>query len=93
MAQVMDSIVIQFEKRPCWYKTRNGVNQKALFHKWVDKRDVVKPMSVWDQRDVINDIFAIIEMEDGSMREVPPSKIRFADVSYFGNYTWRDPEV
>lgn len=62
--------------RPC---TVDG--EKALFHRWEDYKYVVapSPMVGGHPGGQMSQTYAIVEMENGQVREVKPSNIIFSD--------------
>jgi len=62
--------------RPC---TVNG--EKALFHRWADYAAVLEPspMRGGHPGGQMRQTYAIVEMEDGQVKEVLPSKVVFSD--------------
>ena len=66
--------------RPC---TVDGVN--ALFHRWEDFATVLEPspMVGGHPGGQLRETFAIVEMEDGQIREVKPSKVVFKDTKRY----------
>lgn len=62
--------------RPC---TVDGNN--ALFHRWEEYAVVIEPspMVGGHRGGQLCQTYAIVEMEDGQVKEVKPSKIRFRD--------------
>lgn len=62
--------------RPCTVD-----NMKALFHRWEDKSWIVppSPMVGGHPGGEVRGVFAIVEMEDGSIREVEPAQVNFGD--------------
>lgn len=84
------------EYRPCYVNEK-----KALFHRWIDKDEVLIKFSTFLSEDDIAEMleiyrtksilpsnagvekvkttFAIVEYEDGTIDEVRPQQIRFAD--------------
>ncbi len=64
------------EYRPCYVD-----GKKALFHKWVDKSEIVSPsvLKGGHAGGVICDTFGLVEFENGVVGEVYPHKIKFAD--------------
>lgn len=59
--------------------TVNG--EKALFHRWEDFASVVEPspMVGGHPGGQIRETYAIVEMENGQVKEVRPSKVVFTD--------------
>lgn len=66
--------------RPC---TVDGV--KALFHRWEDYAAVLEPspMVGGHPGGQMRETFAIVEMEDGQIKEVKPSKVKFSDTKEY----------
>ena len=66
--------------RPCEV---NG--EKALFHRWEEYAYVVEasPMIGGHPGGQIHETFAIVEMEDGQIKEVKPRKVRFSDTKEY----------
>lgn len=64
--------------RPC---TVDGV--KALFHRWEDYAIVLEPspMVGGHPGGQVRQTYAIIELENGQVKEVKPSKVVFSDTS------------
>ena len=64
--------------RPC---TVDGV--KALFHRWEDYAAVLEPspMVGGHPGGQIRETYAIVELENGQVKEVKPSKVVFSDTS------------
>ena len=64
------------EYRPCYVD-----GKKALFHRWTERSEIIppSPMIGGHGGGCIKFTSAIIEYDDGSIAEVEPSKIRFAD--------------
>lgn len=62
--------------RPCYVG-----NKKALFHKWVQRRDILPPSVARGGHvgGAIEYTLALVEFENGQAYEVQPKDIRFAD--------------
>lgn len=60
--------------RPC---SVDGI--KAIFHRWAEKSWVVPPSPLVGGHSggTVRGVFAIVEMEDGTVREVEPTQIKF----------------
>lgn len=89
-------IKMGMEYRPCYVG-----NKKGLFHRWIDKDQVIMHIDTYvtqSQLDyilcdykankvvpkncsttVISQTFAIVEYEDGTVAEVEPTELKFAD--------------
>lgn len=67
-------LVSDADLRPCTVG-----NMKALFHRWEDKSWIVppSPMVGGHPGGVVRGTYAIVEMEDGTVREVEPIKVQF----------------
>lgn len=70
------NIINHVKYRPCFVD-----GKKALFHKWNDRAEVQAPgfaigSSPGGQ---LKATFGLVEFEDGTVREVEPYSIRFAD--------------
>ncbi len=65
--------------RPCYV---GSDYRKALFHRWFD--------SVYPKKDggMIAQCLGIVEFEDGTVEQVEPKSIIFADGGSFGEYVW-----
>lgn len=77
------------ERRPCWVDGKKGI-----FHQWINRAQVAPPSmmvgghgggQLWD-------VFGLVEMEDGRMKEVYPTKIIFADGGDFSDFTFKPQE-
>ena len=75
MAEFFASTV---DYRPCIID-----GMEATFHRWADKSWIVPPSPVVGGHPggEVRGVFAIVEMEDGSIREVEPEKVRFKTTS------------
>lgn len=57
-------------------------NRKAIFHRWVDT-------SFPKDKGFILQTLALVEYEDGSVQQVQPKKIKFADGGAFDQFVWK----
>lgn len=73
---MMNTINIEPKLRPCLVSslTVNGERQtdKALFHRWVEQKHNI---SIFAE----DQVRAMVEMEDGTIKMVPPGLIKFLD--------------
>lgn len=76
----LPNIEICFNLRPCLVGCDDDA-EKALFHCWSNRAYIIEPSmlvggcpggQVWNT-------YGIVELEDGSVVEVPPGNIRFLD--------------
>lgn len=67
-------MVTTADYRPCIID-----GEKAMFHRWEDKSWIVppSPMVGGHPGGVVRGTYAIVEMEDGTVREVEPLKVQF----------------
>ena len=69
--------------RPCFVD-----GKKALFHTWVHWSEPIPPSALAGGHNggVAQGAYAIVEYEDGTVGEVPPRAVRFADnlISEYG---------
>lgn len=56
-------------------------NKKAIFHRWVDT-------SFPKDKGFISQTLALVEYEDGSVAQIQPKKVKFADGGDFDQFTW-----
>lgn len=68
MASLNSEIIIKQELRPCVVKYEK-CDEKGLFHKWIQIPDLIRNKIT----------VGLVEFEDGTMDEVPISKIKFID--------------
>ncbi len=68
MASLDSKIIIKQELRPCIVKYEK-CEEKGLFHKWIEVKNLIRD----------NITVGLVEFEDGTMDEVPISKIKFID--------------
>ena len=90
MADICTKIILQTaEYRPCYV---NG--EKALFHRWVDRREIIgpSPLKGGHSGGVISFTNAIVEFENGNVAEVLPRDICFAD-NIFSEYAFNEKGV
>lgn len=62
----------ELQARPCEVDGR-----PALFHRWVDKSQMVSIGSRRHTIEVIRNTFALVEYRDGTVAKVEPERIRF----------------
>ena len=64
------------ERRPCYVD-----GEKAIFHQWINRAQVAppSPMICGAPGGQLWEVFGLVEMEDGHMEEVYPTKVVFAD--------------
>lgn len=67
---------IEIELRPCL-----ASSQKALFHKWIEIRDIVEPSPMIGGHNggIVSSTLGLIEYDDGAIGMVHPSTIVFKD--------------
>lgn len=72
--------IIEDGKRPCYVQLKefNGEKHKAIFHRWIE---LSCP---------ITQTLALVEYEDGSVAQVKPTSIIFADGGDFDILTWEE---
>lgn len=68
--------IMNDSRRSCYVDSR-----KAIFHRWVDT-------SFPKDKGFILQTLALVEFEDGSVQQVQPKKIRFADGGAFNEFVW-----
>lgn len=85
MAKFND-IIIKNETRPCWYD-----GKRAMFHRWVES---TKPIMNKDESiTILRNTYALIELEDGTVKEVLKCNIKFADGGGFKETAWREEDT
>lgn len=84
----MSGLCIEHKLRPCYILSKNE-KKKALFHCWSHISDVVgaSPMVGGHPGGTVAYPVGIVELEDGSVKEVEPTYIVFID-SPFVDYAW-----
>lgn len=87
MAQ--SAFIVSPERRPCWVD-----GKKAMFHQWINRAQIAPPsmMVGGHSGGQLWDVFGLVEMEDGQMKEVYPSKVIFADGGDFSKVRFRPQE-
>lgn len=79
------------EVRPCLVGKKN---LKALWHKWVDKSEIVPPSLLRGGHGggVVKDTFALVEYENGLVRLVQATDVYFLDSAQkFNEYYYPEP--
>ncbi len=66
--------------RPCMVGDRKG-----LFHRWEDYAAVIdaSPMIGGHPGGQLRETYAIVELEDGQIKEFKPNKVRFCDTQEY----------
>ena len=74
------------ERRPCYVD-----GKKAMFHQWINRAQIAppSPMIGGHNGGQLWDVFGLVEMEDGQMREVYPTEVIFADGGDFDTVAFR----
>lgn len=99
MASIGSEIIVKKELRPCYVDGR-----KAMWHCWANSAMCVQHSPVWenprklkscasfDERNTecFQTIVAIVEYSDGTVDEVMPYKVKFADHGAFREIAWED---
>ena len=82
-------ITITSELRPCIVSGKKG-----LFHRWVDRSEIVAPsyMVGGHGGGVVKSTFAIVEFEDGSVKEYYPCELNFCGTSH-KDYSFEECET
>lgn len=77
------------ERRPCWVE-----GKKAMFHQWIIRAQVAppSPMVGGAPGGQLMDVFGLVEMEDGHMKEVYPYSVVFADGGDFATTAFKPIE-
>ena len=88
----MAGIYVETKLRPCRIKYLGGKEVKALFHCWNFVSNVLSPPLVeGHSAAVVAGTSAIVELEDGSIKNVRPEQIVFED-TLFNDYVWRNKD-
>lgn len=79
MASAGFDMVIKWDLRPCLVD-----DQKALFHRWANKSQVVAPSNLMGGHfgGKLEQVMAVVEYEDGSVGEVYPYRVKFLDTPW-----------
>lgn len=77
------------ERRPCWVE-----GKKAMFHQWVIRAQIAppSPMVGGAPGGQLMDVFGLVELEDGHMKEVYPYSVVFADGGDFAETAFMPQE-
>ena len=90
MAQLVKTIQVTYsEYRPCYVDS----DKRALFHRWETRSDVCgsSPMVGGHCAGQISFVQGIVELEDGTVRQVSPGRIQFVDSDEkFCGVAWPD---
>ena len=73
------------ELRPCFVRTKDKVIENCLFHRWVDKSEIVSPsvMVGGHKGGELRWCVALYEDAEGNVYECLPSDITFIDKEAF----------
>ena len=79
-------------RRPCILYGKNGP-EKCFFHRWSNISDVVPPSLLRGGHSggTVSMIVAVLEFEDGSIRQYTPEHFKFVDGGGFSDIVW--PEL
>ena len=85
----MAGINIGFETRKCFVR-----GEKGMFHMWIQRANVVPPsmMIGGGNGGQLWEAFGLVEFEDGHVREVMPTDVRFADGGNFNEVAFIEPK-
>ena len=77
----MASINYETKLRPCLVGTKTGLKEKALFHCWEHYSQVLEPSPMVGGHlgGTISTVYAIVELENGSITRVDPIYIQVVD--------------
>lgn len=85
------NVEVENKLRPCYVEKniKDAKKVKALFHRWVILQEVIgSGLTIGSAPGgQISKCYALIELEDGSMRYIYPSDITFIDHP-FTDYSW-----
>lgn len=87
MTYTPNKVLITNEKRPCYID-----GKRALFHGWSDRAEAVdaSPFIGGHPAGFVKWTVGIVEYEDGTVQEIAPTNIRFADGGEFSEIAWND---
>ena len=82
----LDGITISFERRPCWVD-----GKKAMWHGWTNRTFHLFQDGI--HKKDFSSTMGLVEWEDGTMKEVEPLDIRFADHTDFRETVWDEQKT
>lgn len=73
--------------RECIINNNKYVNQKAIFHRWIDVSEIIQPSMMIGGHGggVVRNTFALLELPDGLVIECYPTDIKFIDGGLWQN--------
>lgn len=73
--------------RECIVNNNKYVNQKAIFHRWIDVSEIFQPSMMLGGHGggVVRNTFALLELPDGLVIECYPTDIKFIDGGLWQN--------
>lgn len=83
--------MIKRELRPCLVRQRSGERKRAMFHEWTHISNLygASPLAGGHPAGQVEDTYATVEFEDGSVSRVYAEDVTFLDSgNYFVNYPW-----
>lgn len=80
--------VLRRELRPCLVK-----GEKGLFHEWEQFQEIIPPSPLIGGHGggVIGKVYGLVEFENGEIRRVEPTLIKFTDTN-FTEYCFEETE-
>lgn len=85
MASLDSSIRLANIVRPCL-----AMGKRALFHTWVEVSTVHRAVSRSDVTGIMTDVYGLCEFEDGTVKKIKVSDIKFLDKPMRG-YVYDQP--
>ena len=81
-------------ERQCILRNSLEFCKKAMFHQWIIRAQVAppSPMVGGEPGGQLMDVFGLVEMEDGHMKEVYPYSVVFADGGDFATTAFKPIE-